>query len=277
MASKTEKTILEASMGRYMRVIRNHNTLEELIAAYPSLKEKCLSCPSALTDEERRVFLDLPDLDMETANIRAATALSRAEFWTPKTGAERKVTWELLCETEEIIMGEEGAAFYASRNPAFLPNELEAFQAGSREWHGRPTRARKMQASAMAEAALSDAPEWIRRLYREGKDLWGRFSVSLGGFVKFALKHNGSRDIIDTKWYMIPFNALGSAVVAHASVAGTALDASNKSSQQNDVILRRAFREILQDPLQYEQRADVAPRTLFGGQCRADLYKDGIQ
>ncbi|TGO11210.1 hypothetical protein BTUL_0115g00290 [Botrytis tulipae] len=234
MASKTEKTILEASMGRYMRVLRNHNTLEELIAAYPSLEEKCLSCPSALTDEERRVFLDLPDLDMETANIRAATALSREEliekavkdpssltqeekllllarFWTPKTDAERKVTWELLCKTEEIIMGEEGAAFYASRNPAFLPNELKSFHAGSREWYGWLTCARKMQANAMAEAAPPDAPEWIRRLYREGKDLWGR-----------------------------------------------------------------TFREILQDPLQYEQRVDVPPRTLFGGQRRFDLYKDGL-
>lgn len=80
MASKSQKTILETAMGRYMRVLRNHNTLEELIAAYPSLKEKSLSCPSALTNEERRVFLDLPDLDMETANIRAATDLSRAEL-----------------------------------------------------------------------------------------------------------------------------------------------------------------------------------------------------
>lgn len=27
------------------------------------------------------------------------------------------------------------------------------------------------------------------------------------GFVKFTLKHNGPKDIIDAKWYMIPFNA----------------------------------------------------------------------
>ncbi|KAF7905592.1 uncharacterized protein EAF01_006113 [Botrytis porri] len=136
MESKPEKTILEAYMGLYMRVSRNHSTLEELVAAYPSLKEKSLSCPSALTGEERRIFLDFPDVDMETANIRAATALSRAEliekavadpnsltqeetllllarFWTPETDAERVVIWELLCETEEIIMGEEEASFEA--------------------------------------------------------------------------------------------------------------------------------------------------------------------
>ncbi|KAF7938082.1 hypothetical protein EAE99_001754 [Botrytis elliptica] len=288
MASKSEKTILEASMGSYMRVLRNHNTLVKLIAAYPSLKENSLSCPSALTDKERRVFLDLPDADLETANIKAATALSRAElieqavtdpssltqeeilllsarFWTPRADAEREVIWELLCETEEIIMGEEGAAFEASRNPTFLPNELEAFQTGSREWCDRPTRARKLQARAMAEAALPDAPEWIRRLYREGKDLWEPLECFLchwgeRGFVKFALKYNGSKDIIDAKWYMISFNAPGSAVLPHVSVAGTALDASDKSSQQNG----------------YEQRADVAPRILFGGQRRFEHQKDGL-
>ncbi|KAF7892913.1 uncharacterized protein EAF02_000451 [Botrytis sinoallii] len=279
MASKPEKTILEASMGSYMRVLRNHNTPEELIAAYPSLKENSLSCPSALTDKVRRVFFDLPDraelIEQAVTDPSSLTQeeilLLSARFWTPRTDAEREVIWELLCETEEIIMGEEGAAFEASRKPTFLPNELEAFQAGSREWCDRPTRARKMQANAMAEAALPDAPEWIRRLYREGKDLWGLwfcmmmrcrswmqnlwniFCVIGGGrergFVKFALKCNSSKDIIDAKWYMISFNAPGSAVLPHVSVAGTALDASDKSSQQNGVILRRAFREILQDPL----------------------------
>ncbi|THV51313.1 hypothetical protein BGAL_0115g00140 [Botrytis galanthina] len=197
------------------------------------------------------------------------------KFWTLRTDAEGDVIWELLCETEEIIMGEEGAAFYASRKLAFLPNELEAFHAGSREWSHRPTRAKKMQASAMAKAALPDAPKWIRRLYRRGRTC-GDFLCHWEGFVKFTLKHNGSKNIIDAKWYMIPFNAPGSAVVPYTSVAGTALDASDKSSQQNRVILRRAFREILQDPLWYEQRADDAPITVFGGQRRFDLYKDGL-
>ncbi|KAF7928579.1 uncharacterized protein EAE98_005635 [Botrytis deweyae] len=271
MASKSEKTILEASMGSYMRVLRNHNTLVKLIAAYPSLKENSLSRPSALTDKERRVFLDLPDADLEQAVTDPSSLtqeeilLLSARFWTPRADAEREVIWELLCETEEIIMGEEGAAFEASRNPTFLPNELEAFQAGSREWCDRPTRARKLQASAMAEAALPDAPEWIRRLYREGKDLWEPLEYFLchwgeRGFVKFALKYNGSKDIIDAKWYMISFNAPGSAVLPHVSVAGTALDASDKSSQQNG----------------YEQRADVAPRILFGGQRRFEHQKDGL-
>ncbi|KAF7958764.1 hypothetical protein EAE96_002297 [Botrytis aclada] len=180
-------------------------------------------------------------------------------------------------------MGEEGAEFEASRKPAFLPNELEAFLAGSRELHGRPARAREMQTSAMAEAALPEAPEWIRSLYREGKDLWGfvvlydsamqeldtesleDFLCHWGGFVKFALTYNGSKNIIDAKWHMVSFNAPSSAVVPHASAAGTTLDASDDSIQQNGVVLRRAFREILQDPLQYEQRADVVPIIQFDG------------
>ncbi|TGO75413.1 hypothetical protein BELL_0214g00040 [Botrytis elliptica] len=264
MASKSEKTILEASMGSYMRVLRNHNTLVKLIAAYPSLKENSLSCPSALTDKERRVFLDLPDADLETANIKAATALSRAElieqavtdpssltqeeilllsarFWTPRADAEREVIWELLCETEEIIMGEEGAAFEASRNPTFLPNELEAFQTGSREWCDRPTRARKLQARAMAEAALPDAPEWIRRLYREGKDLWGLW---------FCVMRR-CRTWMQNLWNV--FCVIGG--------RGEWCDTQKRLSR---------------DPAGSPLRADVAPRILFGGQRRFEHQKDGL-
>ncbi|KAF7906375.1 hypothetical protein EAF00_000654 [Botryotinia globosa] len=170
---------------------------------------------------------------------------------------------------EEIIIREEGTAFYIFRNPAFFPNELEAFHAGSREWYGRSTCTRKMQANAMAEAALLDAPEWICCLYREGKDWWG-FVVLYNekGFIKFVLKHNSSKNIIDTKWYTIPFNTLGSMVVLCAFVVGTTLNSSDKSNQQNDIILRHTFREIFKDPLQYKQKADVTPRTLFD---RTDL------
>ncbi|ESZ95862.1 hypothetical protein SBOR_3756 [Sclerotinia borealis F-4128] len=298
MASEPDKTVFEALMSNYKR-------------------EKSLSTPSALTDEERRVFLDFPGVDMETANIRAVTALSREEliekavkdssslmqeetillqdrFWTPGTEAEHSVIWQNLLETETIIMGEEGAAFSETRKPAYLPDERESFSIGSREVWGRPARAREMQASAMAEAALPDAPEWICRLYREGKKLWG-FAVLYDGTmqglnaetldffqcrwearVENVFKYNSSKDIIDAKWWMIPFNAPGSAAVPYVSGAGTALDASDSGSQQDGVVLRSAFREILQNPLQYEQRADIAPITALGETREFDHYMDGL-
>lgn len=202
--------------------------------------------------------------------------------------------FQYLLETEEIITGEEGTAFDEFKTPIYLPNELEALSAGMRESWKRPERARKRQASAKAEAAMPDAPEWIRRLYREGKQLWGfvvlydremqgldaktldDFQRSWEGFIGFALQHNGSKDIIDQKWQMILFNAPGSAALSCVSGAGPTLDASDSSSQQDGVVLRSAFREILQNSPQYEQRADVASITPLGEPRQFDHYKGGL-
>ncbi|KAM0123676.1 hypothetical protein ACHAO1_011240 [Botrytis cinerea] len=316
MTPEPDRTVLEACMGIYKRVLRNHITLDEIITAYPSLKKKALSIPSTLTDEERRLFLDLPDVNTETANIRAVTTLSRAaliekavkdpssltqeemillknNFWTPGTEAERLEIWEHLCETEKIILGEEGAAIEATEKCVYLPNEREAILAGIRESYMRPARARELQDKAIAEAALSNAPEWIHRLYKEEKQFWGfvvlydvamqgldaetldNFMRSWGGFVSCALRYNGSKDVIDVKWRMIPFNAPGPAEVPHAPGVGTALDVSENSIQKEGLVLRNAFREILQDPLQYEQRSDVAPITLNKPR-QFENYKNGL-
>ncbi|KAF7885254.1 hypothetical protein EAF00_011072 [Botryotinia globosa] len=317
MTPEPDRTVLEAFMGIYKRVLRNHITLDEIITAYPLLKEKALSIPSTLTDEERRVFLDLPDVNTETANIRAVTTLSRAaliekavkdpssltqeeiillknKFWTPGTEAERLEIWEHLCETEEITQGEEGAAIEATKKCVYLPNEREAILTGIRESYMRPARARELQDKAIAEAALSNAPEWIHRLYKEEKQFWGfvvfydvamqgldaetldNFMRNWEGFVSVALSYNGSRDIIDVKWRMIPFNAPGPAEVPHAPSVGTAPDVSENSIQKEGLVLRNAFREILQDPLQYEQRSDVAPITLLDKPRQFDNFKDGL-
>jgi hypothetical protein len=312
MASGPDKTtVLKNLMGMNKRVIRNYITLDELVAVYPSLKEKALSTPSALTDEERRLFLDLPDVDTETANIRAVTALSHAElieeavkdassltqeemillkdrFWTPTTRAEHEVISQHILKAETTLEGEEGDIYQEALLPAYLPNERKAFTAGILEWIRRPARAIELQATAIAEAALPDAPEWIRRLYREGKQTWGfvvlydeamqgldedtldHFKRSYEGYIKFALSYNGSKDIIDKKWRMIPFNAPASVVV---DGTGTALDASESYSQEDGVVLRSAFRDILQNPVQYEQRADVVPITYFGESRQLDYYK----
>jgi hypothetical protein len=44
------------------------------------LKQKSLTLPPSLTEFERRLFLDLPSEETETANIRAATNLSREQL-----------------------------------------------------------------------------------------------------------------------------------------------------------------------------------------------------
>ncbi|PQE18209.1 hypothetical protein CJF30_00009357 [Rutstroemia sp. NJR-2017a BBW] len=303
-------------MAGNMRVLRNYITLEELIAVYPSLKEKALSNPSTLTDEERRTYLDLPNVETETTNLRAVTALSREEliekavkdssslteeeadllyhhFWTPKTAADRGASGlqGYEAEWEETLMGEEGEEFYEALTPAYLPNEKEAFSAGNYETAHRYLHARRLKASALAEAALPNAPEWIRRLYREGKKMWGfvvfidgamqelraraldDFVCSLEGHIKFALSHNGSKDIIQNEWRMVHFNAPKSTRVAGA---GTALDASDSSSQEEGVVLRKAFRDILQDPFQYEQRADVVPISYSRETRTAEFFKDEL-
>ncbi|PQE03063.1 hypothetical protein CJF31_00002898 [Rutstroemia sp. NJR-2017a BVV2] len=254
--------------------------------------EKALSTPSALTDEERRTYLDLPDVDTETANIRAVTALSRAEliekavkdssslteeeavllqdhFWTPRKAAEHGVLWEYSLEWEAALMGEEGEEYYEAQTPAFLPNEQEAFSAGNLECARRYLRGRELQLSALAEAALPDAPEWIRRLYREGTKRWG--------FVAF---YDGAMQELDAealddflRSWEGQFNAPGSARVAGT---GIDLDASDSSSQEDGVVLRRAFREILQDPFQYERRADVAPIIYYRESRTVEDFKDEL-
>jgi hypothetical protein len=71
---------VEPMLASSMRVLRNITTTEDLIAAWPSLQQKSQTSPPTLTDSERRLFLDLPDEDMETSNISAVTSLSREQL-----------------------------------------------------------------------------------------------------------------------------------------------------------------------------------------------------
>ncbi|KAK0105054.1 hypothetical protein ONS95_004580 [Cadophora gregata] len=75
MASSTAG--FEPMLANSMRVMRNLTALEDLITAWPILEQKSSCSPPTLTDAERRIFLDLPDHDLETKNIRALTGLSR--------------------------------------------------------------------------------------------------------------------------------------------------------------------------------------------------------
>ncbi|KAF7874795.1 hypothetical protein EAF04_001969 [Stromatinia cepivora] len=245
---------IEPLLASSMRVLRNRTTLQDLIAAYPSLKEKALSSPSTMTESERRVFLDLPDPDMETANIKAATSLSRAEliqkaitdrgslteaevlvlknrFWTPPTREENSRTTDGFMDLSE----EAGDEFFDVEAPAYLPNEEEAFNIGIQEFWGREKAVRNDQRNSAVSAALPFAPEWIGQLYREGKQQWGyiclydaaaqkinaerleEFQSALCGFFEHALRFNGSKDIINGKWRYMTFNAPSTAFASPAT------------------------------------------------------------
>lgn len=106
-----------------MRVLRNHVTLNDLLAIFPSLMKRSLA-PSTLTGFERRLLLDLPDEKSELTNLHAATGLSREQliqkanlaaadliheevvllnhrFWSPPSAEERRKIWSLLSDDDD--------------------------------------------------------------------------------------------------------------------------------------------------------------------------------
>ena len=83
-------------LARSKQVLRNIMSLQDLVAIYPSLKQKSLFSPSTLTDSERRLFLDFLDMDMETTNISAATNLTRAQLIEKAVSDRESLTREEL-------------------------------------------------------------------------------------------------------------------------------------------------------------------------------------
>ncbi|TGO14339.1 hypothetical protein BTUL_0054g00070 [Botrytis tulipae] len=306
-------TEIEPLLASSMRVLRNQTTLQDLIAAYPSLREKSLSSPSSLTELERRVFLDLPDPEMESANISAATSLSRAEliekavtnrvsltdsevlilkdrFWTSPTQEENlRITDGFMDLSEEA-----GDEFFDAKAPAYLENEEEAFNVGIHEFWGREKAVRNYQLDDVLNAALPYAPEWIKQLYKEGKQQWGfvcfydaaaqtidaerleEFQFALGNFFEHALRFNGSKDIINAKWKYMTFNAPATAF-AHTATSMQIEDHSGGTTFQDvGSQFRNAFREILEDPAKYQRREDVTSTTEYTGDLEDGIAGSGF-
>lgn len=157
MASLLDAASLEVLFGKTKRVLRNQSNLQDLIAAYPSLKEKCLSAPFTLSDLERRMLLDLPDEEMETANLESVTDILQSEliakavadpvsltekeavllrdhFWGPGPADE---PMRILAMRPKPGAFDEFATNFMG---AYLPNEKEAFSAGLKESVARPRR-----------------------------------------------------------------------------------------------------------------------------------------
>ncbi|KAF7927657.1 uncharacterized protein EAE98_006039 [Botrytis deweyae] len=260
-------TEIEPLLASSMRVLRNQTTLQDLIAAYPSLKEKSLSSPSSLTELERRVFLDLPDPEIESANISAATNLSRAEL------VEKAVT---------------------NRAPAYLENEEEAFNIGIHEFWGREKAVRNYQLNGVLNAALPYAPEWIKQLYKEGKQQWGfvccydaaaqtidaerleEFQFALGSFFEHALRFNGSKDIINAKWKYMTFNAPATAFAHTPTSMQTEGHSGGITFRNVGSQFRNAFREVLEDPEKYQRREDIISTTEYTGDLEDGIAGSGF-
>lgn len=285
----------EPLLASSIRVLRNITSVQDLISAFPSLKQKSLASPPSLTDSERRLFLDLPDEDMETSNISAVTSLTRVQliekavsdrasltqeevmllkdrFWTTITVEEHGKVWRCLGTGDFDKL-------YAIRLPAYLPNEEEAIRIGSAESWGRAKAIKDEKLRVTARAALPYAQEWIQHLYQQDRMCWGfiwlydatiqqldparleHFNIFLEAFFRQALSYNGSRDIINQKWKKIPFNLPNTAFAPTSAAV----------SYQDGTIFRKAFQEILRDPQEYQKAEDVTPVNTCTHQ-----YKDGI-
>jgi hypothetical protein len=155
------------------------------------LKQKSPTLPPTLTESGRRLFLDLPTEETETANIRAATNLSRDQliekaisnrenlteselkilqdrFWTPRVVAELHFLMEGFSKSglegqQEFFDGWEGAAAH----------EEPAFKIGSIETARRSIEGRNQKLRDAANLVLPEAPEWIQHLYQQDKENWG--------------------------------------------------------------------------------------------------------
>ncbi|KAF7958005.1 hypothetical protein EAE96_003572 [Botrytis aclada] len=306
-------TDIEPLLASSMRVLRNQTRLQDLIAAYPSLKEKSLSSPSSLTESERRVFLDLPDPETESANISAATSLSRAEliekavanrggladaevlilkdrFWTSPTQEENSRIIDGFLDLSE----EAGDEFFDTKAPVYLQNEEEAFNIGIHEFWGREKAVRNNQLNDTLNASLPYAPEWIKQIHREGKKHWGfvcfydaaarnldaerlgEFQFSLSNFFEHALRFNGSKDIINAKWRYMTFNAPSTAF-AHTAISMQNEDHSSGNADEDAGFqLRKAFGEILEDTEKYQRREDVIPTNEYTGDLEDGIAGSGF-
>ncbi|KAH9213103.1 hypothetical protein DL95DRAFT_447254 [Leptodontidium sp. 2 PMI_412] len=272
-----------------MRVMRNLTKLEDLLLAWPSLEEKSLCSPPTLSETERRLFLDLPDEDLELATIRSTTGRSREQlihqalsnpgnltdgeamllgdrFWSPVTEEEHDAVFGGMAQTSEDGLDK----YFAARE--FDPDEAALTIGASEDWKRKQAPEQDRQRAA-AEAALPYAKEWIQQLYKSQKSNWGfvvlydaaaqqlgperlgYFNSQMEDFFRTALMFNGSADIISRKWMMLPFNSPKAAI----------------ASEGSGEVFRRAFKDILNDAQAYQNTDDV---NSLG--TRTEYFNDGV-
>lgn len=256
--------VIEPVLASSMRVSRNYISLQDLLAIYPSLTEKSL-LPLSLTDSERRLLLDLPDQDVETANIEATTNLPRDQliakanidaasltqqeiallknrFWSPPTAEETARSYTSLG-----VQAMEG--LLAARQAAYLPGEQEGLSSALKEHNRRAIAMREAPRLAEARQVMPYVQNWTRQIYEREKEKWGyvclydgaaqaqeperldSFAARWDMILWRARASNASTKIIDLKWSCLTFDAPETASVPH-----------------DGATFRRAFQDILKHP-----------------------------
>ncbi|KAH9211549.1 hypothetical protein DL95DRAFT_510972 [Leptodontidium sp. 2 PMI_412] len=270
---------IEPMLASSMRVVRNLTAAKTLISAWPLLQQKSASSPSILSDTERRLFLDLPDADLEAANIRAVTSISREQlieqalshvesltydelmllndrFWTPITAEEKHAVFEAMAKTSEDGLDK----YLAARE---FDSDEAAIEIAAKEFWKRKQAPEQARQRAAAEAALPYAKEWIQHCTGRTTCIGGlcacmtkqlsnstqsigqieHFNYQMEDVFRTALMYNGSTDIISRKWKLLSFNAP---------------DTDFSSGSQADSIFLKAFQDILDDPQRYQSGENVA-------------------
>ncbi|KAI0168253.1 hypothetical protein BJ166DRAFT_590705 [Pestalotiopsis sp. NC0098] len=199
---------MENIIKTFMRVQRHLDDADVLIARYPELERLALSDPAALSDQDRRRLLDIPDRDTENANLAAATELTKAQlleraatscdaltdaeiglllerYWRDVTDAEGRaasVAREALDPGAHAYSRGQWEALAdqlaRARAPLYEENELEALQNAPKEWTWRITADSRAREAAEMERAMRNAAPWIQRLWIE--DLQDRPEVRWG-------------------------------------------------------------------------------------------------
>ncbi|KAK0104337.1 hypothetical protein ONS96_005422 [Cadophora gregata f. sp. sojae] len=279
-----------------MRTLRNVTTAEDLIAAWPTLKAKALSSPPGVTEAERRMLLDLPDEDVESANIAIATNLSRDQllekaishhedltseevavlknkFWTPRTREESKVylkarKWISLEAIEEdcVLCQHLG------------PLEMAAFSIAMHEFWSRDRAAYNAKKAIIANGALPFAKKWIQDLYEQGKPI-GVMYVSTILLLNNLILHNLTTlaGIIDEKWQLLSFNAPINCFAPSTNGSPDNEDnvsTDDETNYQRAAALRKAFKSIVDDPDEYQESDGVHPP--YCGKTFTGNMKNGI-
>ncbi|KAI0398695.1 hypothetical protein F4802DRAFT_592417 [Xylaria palmicola] len=183
----------------FIRVHRRIDSADRLCESFSDLETLALSDPSALSDEDRRRILDFPEPATQAANIAAITSLSkpaliqravdspdqltgaevdllRDRYWLDLTGAEsgaRSTAAAALVAVSQEHFGEITSRLRKMREPLYEQDEARAIEnAENQSW-------KRLVALAMgpqdeAQAILSRARPWVRQLWDDIKDEFGR-------------------------------------------------------------------------------------------------------
>ncbi|KAF3017462.1 hypothetical protein E8E14_009574 [Neopestalotiopsis sp. 37M] len=201
---------MKQMINTFMRVQRKLDDADSLAERFPELERAALLSESAakISDQDRRRLLDIPDQDVESANLAAVTELSKAQLLeravkSPNdlTDAESELLWRRYWR--HVSWTEGSAAMHArdilfpgrsfdspdpwedlevrlarARQPLYEENELEAWKNAGHELSRRRKADFEAQQAEEIGRVMREAAPWIQRLWVEdlqdqGPAVWG--------------------------------------------------------------------------------------------------------